>query len=47
MVSELLRAELAAVPDLTVLERAEDLDRYSKDAYDYSPTLSLHDALPI
>ena len=39
MVFELLRAELAAVPDLTVLERAEDLDRYSKDAYDYSPVL--------
>ncbi|PTT99386.1 FAD-binding protein, partial [Pseudomonas sp. HMWF031] len=39
MVPEMLRAELAAVPDLTLLERPEDLDRYSKDAYDYSPVL--------
>ena len=39
MVPEMLRAELAAVPDLTLLERPEDLDRYSRDAYDYSPVL--------
>ena len=39
VVLETLREELEAVPDLTVLERPEDLDRYSKDAYDYSPVL--------
>ena len=39
MVPEMLRAELAAVPGLTLLERPEDLDRYSRDAYDYSPVL--------
>ena len=39
MVPELLREELAAVPGLTLLDRSEDLDRYSRDAYDYSPVL--------
>ena len=31
--------ELTAIPGLTVLTEPDDLERYSRDAYDYSPVL--------
>ena len=34
-----LAAELATANDLELLQGAADLQRYSKDAYDYSPIL--------
>ena len=34
-----LAAELATANDLELLRGAADLQRYSKDAYDYSPIL--------
>ena len=39
MVFDALQNELAAVADLSLLSSPADLDRYSRDAYDYSPVL--------
>ena len=39
MGSDALQNELAAIADLSLLTSQADLDRYSKDAYDYSPVL--------
>ena len=39
MLPDPLRTELAAVPGLRLLTQPEELERYSRDAYDYSPVL--------
>ena len=39
MVFDALQNELAAVADLSLLTSQADLDRYSRDDYDYSPVL--------
>ena len=39
MVPDALHNELAAIADLNLLTSPADLDRYSRDAYDYSPVL--------
>ena len=39
MLPDALRTELAAVPDLRLLTQPDDLERFSRDAYDYSPVL--------
>ena len=39
MLPDALRTELAAVTGLRLLTQPEELDRYSRDAYDYSPVL--------
>lgn len=39
MLPDDLRTELAAVPGLRLMTQPEDLERYSRDAYDYSPVL--------
>ena len=39
MVFDALQNELAAVADLSLLTSPAELDRYSRDAYDYSPVL--------
>ncbi|MBC8168508.1 MAG: hypothetical protein H8E93_02015 [Synechococcus sp.] len=39
MVFDALHNELAAIADLRLLTSPADLDRYSRDAYDYSPVL--------
>ena len=39
MVFDALHNELAAIADLSLLTSPADLDRYSRDAYDYSPVL--------
>ena len=40
MLPDALRTELAAVPGLRLLSQPEELERLSRDAYDYSPVLS-------
>ena len=39
MLTDAMRSELTAIPGLTVLTEPDDLERYSRDAYDYSPVL--------
>ena len=39
MLTDAMRNELTAIPGLSVLTQPEDLERYSRDAYDYSPVL--------
>ncbi len=39
MLPEALRTELAAVPGLRLMTQPEELERLSRDAYDYSPVL--------
>ena len=39
MVFDALQNELVAVADLSLLKSPAELDRYSRDAYDYSPVL--------
>ncbi|QNI53420.1 alternative glycolate dehydrogenase GlcD2 [Synechococcus sp. BIOS-E4-1] len=39
MLPDALRTELAVVPGLRLLTQPEELDRFSRDAYEYSPVL--------
>ena len=39
MLPDALRTELAAVSDLRLLTQPDELERFSRDAYDYSPVL--------
>ena len=39
MLTDAMRSALTAIPGLSVLTEPDDLERYSRDAYDYSPVL--------
>ena len=39
MLTDAMRSALRAIPGLSVLTEPDDLERYSRDAYDYSPVL--------
>ena len=39
MLTNAMRSELTAISGLSVLTEPDDLERYSRDAYDYSPVL--------
>ena len=39
MLPDALRTELSALPGLRLLTQPEELERFSRDAYDYSPVL--------